>query len=372
MSEPAAEVLPPVRRIPDMPPRAVVAAVHWARASVQREEIAAGMDRLVRAILPYCRHPGIETLTTSAPFDETRWRRAGRRLAAGRLGALEVADHTSLNVSWYGKRNADGVMLAVNWPEARIVKRQAYPWAHIDLFDLQEVQQALVAAVSDLFAHLHPVYGFINLLDHRVGLYSIPWDATDRERELFLIAFHEVMIERPETVTEFARGVFWANFLGAEHVRKLGGVEAVVVSAPCFRAERLGPDAVLLQATESLPAVLPRDLDALTEFLAPILPSRQDLGYSPEQPVPKPPRTLPIRPGQPLQFGPEPEPLPPQHVAPYVPSFPVMDRGRNKLNTDPEVSTTYGFDSVGNRLSMTRGSTTAYAYDRADRILAAG
>src|SRR5581483_3762227 len=40
--------------------------------------------------------------------------------------------------------------------------------------------------------------------------------------------------------------------------------------------------------------------------------------------------------------------------------------------TDPEVSTTYGFDSVGNRLSMTRGSTTAYAYDRADRILAAG
>jgi RHS repeat-associated protein len=32
----------------------------------------------------------------------------------------------------------------------------------------------------------------------------------------------------------------------------------------------------------------------------------------------------------------------------------------------------YGYDPVGNRLSLTQGSTTTYTYDRADRILSAG
>lgn len=35
-------------------------------------------------------------------------------------------------------------------------------------------------------------------------------------------------------------------------------------------------------------------------------------------------------------------------------------------------TTTYGYDPVGNRLSMARGSTTNYTYDRADRISQAG
>jgi RHS repeat-associated protein len=35
-------------------------------------------------------------------------------------------------------------------------------------------------------------------------------------------------------------------------------------------------------------------------------------------------------------------------------------------------ATTYSYDPVGNRLSMVRGTTTSYTYDRADRITAAG
>ncbi len=35
-------------------------------------------------------------------------------------------------------------------------------------------------------------------------------------------------------------------------------------------------------------------------------------------------------------------------------------------------TTTYGYDPVGNRLSMNRGAVTNYAYDRADRITTAG
>jgi YD repeat-containing protein len=34
--------------------------------------------------------------------------------------------------------------------------------------------------------------------------------------------------------------------------------------------------------------------------------------------------------------------------------------------------TSYSYDPVGNRLSMVRGSSTSYTYDRADRILTAG
>jgi RHS repeat-associated protein len=40
--------------------------------------------------------------------------------------------------------------------------------------------------------------------------------------------------------------------------------------------------------------------------------------------------------------------------------------------TPPGISTSYSYDPVGNRLSMVRGSSTAYTYDRADRILTAG
>jgi RHS repeat-associated protein len=38
----------------------------------------------------------------------------------------------------------------------------------------------------------------------------------------------------------------------------------------------------------------------------------------------------------------------------------------------PTGSTTYSYDPVGNRLTRTRGATTSYSYDRADRITAAG
>jgi YD repeat-containing protein len=40
--------------------------------------------------------------------------------------------------------------------------------------------------------------------------------------------------------------------------------------------------------------------------------------------------------------------------------------------TPPGTPTSYTYDPVGNRLTMVRGSSTAYAYDRADRVQAAG
>jgi YD repeat-containing protein len=40
--------------------------------------------------------------------------------------------------------------------------------------------------------------------------------------------------------------------------------------------------------------------------------------------------------------------------------------------TPPGTGTSYSYDPVGNRLSMVRGSSTSYTYDRADRILTAG
>src|SRR5581483_6882434 len=43
-----------------------------------------------------------------------------------------------------------------------------------------------------------------------------------------------------------------------------------------------------------------------------------------------------------------------------------------RLTSDGTTGATFGYDPVGNRASMTQGTTTSYTYDRADRLSAAG
>ncbi len=306
------------------------AAVHWADARERGEEIAAAIDRLIRAMLPYCRAPELHTLTSGAPFDEARWSGLRKRLAAGRLAEFTFREVQNTWIYWRGKKGAPGALLRVSWPGARILEHRGPSQALVETFDLAKVQDILLAAMSDLFTDLHPVYGFINLYEHSIGLRSLP-EQTDREIEFHLVGFYDdAMLSRPEAVTRYIRGTFWANFLTAEHIEKLGGIEAVLTKAPCFKVERIGAEAVLLQATPSLVDLRPEHLAPLTAYLAPVLPSRVDLGYSPD--IPKPKHTLAE-----LWSMPEPEALPRQKVAPYGPSFPVVDHGTNGLNDWPDV-----------------------------------
>jgi hypothetical protein len=73
---------------------------------------------------------------------------------------------------------------------------------------------------------------------------------------------------------EYARGAYWGNILGAEQIRRLGGLERVLAEAPCALAEDLSGESgelVYLQLTEDVREVGPEHLQALHEFMRPVL-----------------------------------------------------------------------------------------------------
>ncbi|MEU0883023.1 hypothetical protein ABZ345_30820 [Lentzea sp. NPDC005914] len=70
---------------------------------------------------------------------------------------------------------------------------------------------------------------------------------------------------------ELSRGPHWATLLGPRQVATLGGVQEVLVSAPCHSVSDLGGGRLLLQLTEHLDDVPPDALHKLAEFLAPVL-----------------------------------------------------------------------------------------------------
>jgi hypothetical protein len=70
---------------------------------------------------------------------------------------------------------------------------------------------------------------------------------------------------------ELARGPHWATLLGPRQVATLGGVQEVCSSAPCFSVEHLGGGRILLQLTEHIDEVPQDAVEALGEFLKPVL-----------------------------------------------------------------------------------------------------
>jgi hypothetical protein len=75
---------------------------------------------------------------------------------------------------------------------------------------------------------------------------------------------------------KWVRGYYWGNFLSAEHVHRLGGLERIEKEAPCVVVEDLsqgGGELVYLQLTEDLDHFSDEDLSALKGFLTPALPA---------------------------------------------------------------------------------------------------
>lgn len=82
---------------------------------------------------------------------------------------------------------------------------------------------------------------------------------------------------RPQGGTTGPRltGYYWANLLTEEHVALLGGVDRVLLEAPCDvreSVERDAPPAVYLQTTADVHDFDDSRLRTLRSYLAPLLP----------------------------------------------------------------------------------------------------
>jgi hypothetical protein len=77
-----------------------------------------------------------------------------------------------------------------------------------------------------------------------------------------------------EEIGTLVRGAYWGNFLGAELVRRLGGLEAVLGAAPGAVVTPIEGGGVYVQVSkEPSPDLPPRDqerLRALAGFLEPV------------------------------------------------------------------------------------------------------
>jgi hypothetical protein len=79
----------------------------------------------------------------------------------------------------------------------------------------------------------------------------------------------------PDLYHTHLRGAFWGNLLGPTHVALLGGYARVAVEAPCTLVEPLEfgqTSGAYLQLTAHPSRVTVRQLEALTVYLAPLLP----------------------------------------------------------------------------------------------------
>jgi len=308
-------------------PRILEACVHWGDA--QGADIASGFELLLRLALTECRDPVLETASTRRAFTEANWGATKRRLAEGRLSSLELTNKEGPSLVWWGARSQPGAFITLAWAAEEVIENRGSAGHLIKTYDLHTVQDKVVKALDELFADLGPAYGFINLYDHRVGLTSLPLFGTDRERALRITNPSDLALRTPAFVTDYARGVFWANFLTERHIEKLGGIERALADAPCFATRRIGPSAIVLQATRSLWELRPEALEPLERFLAPVLPRRSDVDLSPE-----PPRVSNLAM---LEAMREPPPLPRRHVAAHSPRFPVVDHAHGGLADWPDV-----------------------------------
>jgi hypothetical protein len=74
-----------------------------------------------------------------------------------------------------------------------------------------------------------------------------------------------------EAVAQYARGAHWVTLLSDHHIDVLGGVDRVVREAPCEICEVLGLGRIYLQLPGDPFTVDPAHVDALEDFLRPVL-----------------------------------------------------------------------------------------------------
>ena len=75
----------------------------------------------------------------------------------------------------------------------------------------------------------------------------------------------------PETCyREKLKGYFWANYLTAGHILKLGGIDAIREEAPCCQVEAVQDNAVLLRATNTFDEFTLEKRLEIKEYLRPV------------------------------------------------------------------------------------------------------
>lgn len=140
--------------------------------------------------------------------------------------------------------------------------RLAWPGPRLD-----EVADRMASSTASLTEAVGAVYGF-------VGQENSPYAET--RYEMFDQRDHSPTAHLEE-VDRVARGSFWCNFLTDKHIETLGGVDCIRREAPCAVVEeskRTGPvtTQVRLQISERFSETTWDDIDALAEYLDPLLP----------------------------------------------------------------------------------------------------
>jgi hypothetical protein len=111
---------------------------------------------------------------------------------------------------------------------------------------------------------LRAAYGYMTL-DHAGP------DATPYENR-----WHIDWYEGAASSASKVRGYYWGNILSEAHIDRLGGMNEISTSAPCFLVEDLTVDGrklAYLQLTSSLDEFSDGQLLKLREYLGPLLPS---------------------------------------------------------------------------------------------------
>ncbi|EFM12972.1 hypothetical protein PaecuDRAFT_0483 [Paenibacillus curdlanolyticus YK9] len=127
-----------------------------------------------------------------------------------------------------------------------------------------EIQEQMIAAFKSIIKKTNGVTGSISY-DTRV---AAPKGAT------YFEGFHNILPFQNPSFNDHIRGYFWANWLSASHIERLGGIEGVSSHSPCYKIEIMevnGQQGAYLQLTPDINAYDDEKLSALRTYLLPLL-----------------------------------------------------------------------------------------------------
>lgn len=153
-----------------------------------------------------------------------------------------------------------------------------YPVSRFRIGEKSGFQERLIDLVKRQFVNLRLSWSFVHLGAQPVMPFSVGSDHVfEQSKDAFpFTSFdYDIKVYIIDFFKEYAKGVFWTNFLNPVHVERLGGVDAIKKAEPCSVIEELEGGGVLLQVDDS---PLPRDFkeaavkyQRLRSFLRPIL-----------------------------------------------------------------------------------------------------
>jgi hypothetical protein len=198
-------------------------------------------------------------------YHEERWHRLLDRVRAGELLALSFVMY-----QLEADRQISHTLPPIRF-EAELTGLEYEGAAHRVAFgagrplygaSLRAGDQELVARMAKRAAvELQAAYGYITV-DY-AGLES-PYELSISRTSFWGL----------KECAEFVRGYYWGNFLSAQHIERLGGLDRIQREAPRVLVEALEnePLLVYLQLTEDLDSFDDAELRRLRDFLLPLLP----------------------------------------------------------------------------------------------------